>query len=105
MTKLKLQNDAKLKVSPIRLSTNLEFECFRITSDYWFGKDEYRDSSTYYYGIVKTEKYILHLKYNTDDNPIFNWSLQYEKITETKIFKENFRTDFEVAVFINTNLK
>jgi hypothetical protein len=105
MNKLKLQNDAELKVNPIRLSTNLKFECFRISSDFWFDKYEDRDSSTYYYGWVKTEKYIITLKCNTSDNVICKWFLEYRKITGTKIFKKSFSTDLEVAVFINTELK
>lgn len=105
MNKLKLQKDAELKVIPIRLLTNMKFECFRISSDFWFAKYDDRDTSTYYYSIWKTEKYVISLKYNTSDNITFKWNLRYEKINEIKTFNESFRTELEVAIFINTELK
>jgi hypothetical protein len=104
MDKLQLQQHAEFKVNPIEVSTGIKLECFRISSDFFMGEYGDKDTSTYYFR-GKNDKYIIDLQYNTVDRITFKWNLQYKKSNGSKSFRENFKTELEVAQFINTKLK
>jgi len=104
MNKLQLQQHAEFKVNPIEVSTGIKLELIRISSDLWFGKYDSKDTSAYYY-TADTDKFSLTLEYNTADRIHFKWNLDYQKHDGKKKFRENFKTELEVAQFINTKLK